>query len=340
MKNIKHPLVFTEWHHGGLFHFISLLFEKRLGGMVFGPVGYEWQKNGFWRLSKLPDTIKQYLEPSYTKEAADGWHYYYDKAELSTQRRIFLEEFKKMKFDIILCTLQEHEYSFRELWQKYQPQAKYIRLTGNVGEQVNWDNFYNYIDTSGLYRPPSSINSIVINQEFPLDHFYYQDPVNHRRISNFMNNLRETPALQIWEALKPKLLDFDFKMHGSNGDDGMIDGLNNLGQAMRESAFIFQIKHHGEGFGHVIHNAYACGRPVITLMEHYRGKLAEKFLRNDYSAIVIDDYDLDTLVRKIRYWSIPENHLRMCRNAYNIFRETVDFNDDEIRFREFMERLI
>lgn len=339
MKKIKHPLVFTEWHHGGLFHFISLLFEKRLGGMVFGPVGYEWEREGFWRLSKLPDTIKQYLEPSYTKEASDGWHYYYDKAELSTQRRIFLEEFKKMKFDIILCTLQEHEYSFRELWQKYQLQAKYIRLTGNVGEQVNWDNFYNYIDTSGLYQPTASINSIVINQEFPLDYFYYQDPMNHRRISNFMNNLRETPALQIWEALKSKLLDFDFKMHGSNGDDGMIDGLDRLGMAIRESSFIFQIKHHGEGFGHVIHNAYAVGRPVITLIEHYRGKLAEKFLRNDYSAIVIDNYDLDTLVKKIKYWAEPKNHIKMCRNAYGIFKNTVDFNADEKRFREFMKNL-
>jgi hypothetical protein len=339
MTELKRPLVLTEWHHGGLFQSMVHMFEKRLGGMVFAPVGYEWQQQGFWKLSQNPDTIKQYLEPSYCFVGPDGFLYYYDKAELKTQRRIQFQEFLQTKFDIILCTLAEHEYSFRELQEKYQPQAKFIRLSGNWGENINWDNFKNYIDTTGLYRPPEHVNTVVINQEFPLEHFYYQPPMNHQRISNFMNNLKESPALQIWEALKPKLLDFDFKMHGSNGDDGMIDGLDKLAQTMRESAFVFMIKHHGEGYGHVIHNAYACGRPVITMWEHYKGKLASRFLKDDYSCILIDNLDLDSLVKKIRYWSQPENHRRMCENAARLFRENVSFDSDEKKFRKFMGSL-
>jgi len=339
MEINNRPLVFTEWHHGGLFHSMAMLFEDRLSGTLVGPVGYEWANEGIWKLSKLPETIKQYLNPDVCVNGSDGFHYWLDKAEAYPQKRMTFEEFKNTKFDIILCTLQEHEYTFRELWQKYQPQAKYIRLCGNVGEQVNWDNFNNFIDTTKLYRPPASCNTVTIYQEFPAEQFFYTEPVNHQRISNFMNNLREAEALPIWETMKTKLLDFYFKMHGSLGDDGIINGLPQLAQAMRDSAFIFQVKHQGEGFGHVIHNAYAVGRPVIALKEFYIGKWAEHFLIDDYSAILIDDKDWDTLIKKIRYWSIPENHKRMCRNARRLFEKYVNFNDDERKFRKFMQRL-
>jgi len=331
--------VFTEWHHGGLFHAMAMMFEDRLGGTLFGPVGYDWVKEGIWKLSDNPDTQKQYLNPEVCTKGQDGFLYWLDKAENYPQRRITLEEFKKMKFDIILCTLQQHEYTFRELWQKYQPQAKYIRLCGNVGEQVNWDNFNNFIDTTKLYQPPANINSVVIHQEFPAEYFYYTEPVNHRRISNFMNQLHEAGAYQIWDGLKIRMLDFEFKMHGSGGDDGMIDGLPNLAQAMRESSFIFQIKHHGEGFGHIIHNAYAVGRPAIAMIEFYRGKLAEHFLIDDYSAIIVDNKDFNTLIEKIRYWSEPDHHRQMCRNARALFEKYVSFDDDEKRFREFLKKL-
>ena len=333
------PLVFTEWHHGGLFHAMAMMFEQRLGGTLVGPTGYEWANEGIWRLSKLPGTIRQYLNPEFCVNGSDGFKYYYDKGEDYAQKRVTLDEFKKLKFDIILCTLQEHEYSFRELMQRYQPQAKYIRLCGNVGEQVNWDNFNNFIDTTKLYRPPANINTVVIHQEFPADFFFFTEPTEHMRICNYMNNLPEARALPIWQQLKAELPEFTFKMHGSLGEDGMIDGLPQLAQSMRDSSFIFMVKHQGEGFGHVIHNAYAVGRPVIVQKEFYIGKLAESFLIDDYSAIVIDDKDWPTLIKKIRFWSQPENHKKMCRNARRLFEKYVDFDDDEKKFIKFIQKL-
>src|SRR3990167_2016940 len=103
MNNKKHPLVFTEWHHGGLFQAMVNTFEKRQGGLVFGPTGYEWKERNYWRLSDLPETVKQYLDPESIFQGQDGYQYYYDKAELRVQRRITFEQFKKIKFDIILC---------------------------------------------------------------------------------------------------------------------------------------------------------------------------------------------------------------------------------------------
>jgi hypothetical protein len=154
-----------------------------------------------------------------------------------------------------------------------------------------------------------------------------------------MNQLNEAKALPIWQELKEQLPEFEFKMHGSNGDDGMIDGLQAMGDAMRDMSFLFQVKHHGEGFGHVIHNCYSVGRPAIAMMEFYEGKLASRFLIDDFSAILIDDKDWPTLVSKIRYWSEPEKHLEMCRNARGLFEKYVNFDEDEKKFRVFMERL-
>jgi len=331
--------IFTEWHHGGLFHAQQMLWEKRLGWTLFGPVGTQWVSEGFWKLSEIPATIKQYLDPLSCEKREDGFFYYFDKGEQIWQRRLTLDQFKGMKFDVILCTLAEHESTFRELRNKYQPQAKYIRLSGNTGEHVNWDNFDNFIDTTGLYRPPENKNAVVIGQEFPLDTFGWAPPVKHKTIKNFMNQLRESNAIPIWQDLKYHLPDFEFKMHGSNGDDGMIDGLAALGDAMRDMSFLFQVKHHGEGFGHVIHNSYSVGRPAIAMMEFYKGKLASRFLIDDFSAILLDDKDWSSLVEKIRYWSEPEKHLEMCKNARSLFEKYVNFDEDEKKFRVFLERL-
>jgi hypothetical protein len=112
-----------------------------------------------------------------------------------------------------------------------------------------------------------------------------------------------------------------------------------MGDTMRDMAFLFQVKHHGEGFGHIIHNSYSVGRPAIAMMEFYKGKLASHFLIDDFSAILIDNKDWETLTEKIRYWSEPENHHRMCVNAKELFEKYVDFDIDERRFRVFLERL-
>jgi hypothetical protein len=331
--------VFTEWHHGGLFHSQQMLWEGRLGGKLFAPVGTQWVTEGYWKLSELPETIKQYLDPLSCRKDPDGYLYYPDESENIEQRRITFEQFKETKFDIILCTLQEHEIIYRDLQKKYQPQAKFIRLSGNTGERTDFSIFDNFIDTTGIYNPPPHINTVQMCQEFPLESFYFEEPKNHKTIKNFMNEMHTAKSLPIWEGLRALLPDYTFKMHGSNGDDGMIAGLPALGDSMRDMAFLFHVKHHGEGFGHVIHNSYSGGRPAIAMMEFYRGKLAEHFLIDDFSAILLDNKNYEQAVEKIRFWSIPENHLRMCKNARGLFEKYVNFDEDEKRFRKFLENL-
>jgi len=331
--------VFTEWHHGGLFHAQQLLWEKRLGYKLFAPVGFDWVLEGFWKLSENPATQRQYLDPLSCEMGDDGFLRYWDKGEQIWQRRITLSQFKEMQFDFVVGSLSEHCESFRRLQKQYQPNAKFIRLSGNTGEQVDWSLFDNFIDTTGLYNPPREINRVVIHQEFPLETFYYEEPKKHKSIKNFMNQLNEARALPVWNWLKKELPEFEFKMHGSGGDDGMIDGLAALGDSMRDMGFLFQVKHHGEGFGHVIHNTYSVGRPAIAAIEFYRGKIAEHFLIDNESAILLDNKDPGEVVEQIRFWSEPENHLKMCKKARELFVQYVDFDEDERKFRQFLANI-
>jgi len=331
--------VFTEWHHGGLFQAIVNLFEKRLGGLVFAPVGFEWVENNYWRYALWPETIKQYLDPASCLPSADGWLYYYDPAELRVQRRITFEQFKKTKFDILLCTLAEHQGIYVELKEKYQKQAKLVRLTGNALENIDFENYKNLIDTTALYHPPEDINYILLHQEFPLSYFFYSPPNETKKIKVFINEFSSQPEKVLFDELKKRLPEFQFFVHGSHGEDGFITGLDKLGEAIRDSTFIFHPKRLGEGYGHLIHNFYSCGRPVITFKEYYRGKIAEKLLMDGVTAIFMDGLSLDEIVNKIRYYSDPCRLFKMSLNAHQIFKKEVDFDEEEKEFRKFMARL-
>jgi hypothetical protein len=339
MAKIKEPIVFTEWHHGGLFQAIVNLFEKRLGGLVFAPVGFEWVENHYWRYALRDETIKQYLDPASCLLGSDGFFYYYDPAELRTQRRITFKQFKEMKFDILLCTLTEHQDIYVELKEKYQKKAKLIRLSGNAFEMIDFYNYKNFIDTTALYHPPKDVNYILLHQEFPLRYFFYTPPKETKKIKVFINEFPSQPEKFLFDELKKRLREFQFFVHGSHGDDGFITGLDKLGEAIRDSSFIFHPKRLGEGYGHLIHNFYACGRPVITFKEYYRGKIAERLLIDGVTAIFMDGLSLDEIVNKIRYYSDPGRLFKMSLNAYQIFKKMVNFDREEKEFRNFMARL-
>lgn len=331
--------VFTEWHHGGLFHSQQLLWEKRLGNKLFGPVGFEWAEAGIWRLSTVPSTIKQYLDPADCELREDGFYYHYDPGEEIWQRRVTLDQFRAMNWEIILCTLQEHEESFLKLRDENCPAAMYIRLVGNTGEQVNWSRIKNFIDTTGLYLPPPGINAVQMAQEFDLTNFTYEAPENPKTIINLMNCLPEADAFAIWNYLKRKLPDYKFLMFGGKGEDGNLSGLKAISEALKGSGWLFQVKHHGEGFGHVIHNAFACGRPSLTVFEYYRGKMAGRYMRDQETCLMFDNKDPEEVVKEIRYFSEPERHRKMCEACRAEFEKYIDFDRDEANFRQFLARL-
>ena len=78
---------------------------------------------------------------------------------------------------------------------------------------------------------------------------------------------------------------------------------------MQESKYGFHCKTGGDGYGHVIHQYAAVGRPLIYRSSQYKNRLAEKFLENDITGFDLDQYTPLEVRDRIRIMS-HEDHLR------------------------------
>ena len=130
--------------------------------------------------------------------------------------------------------------------------------------------------------------------------------------------------------------DFTFKCHGVLNEDGNLPS-SLMPEAIRSSAFVCHLKFWGDGYGHTLHSAAACGKPVITKSRYFDGMMAGSLLEDGKTSIDITD-DVLGNVEKIRYWSEPARYAEMSRNMRERFLKVVDFDEEEKRIREFLDR--
>ncbi len=332
--------VFADYHHGGLYHALHLLFVERLGWELYRPIGMEWADKRIWLYSENPPTQRQYLDPVNCELRPDGYYYWRDHSEEIDHRCVTFDQFKALDFDLILATVWQHTYTFSDLQKVEKPKAKYARLCGNSGEPMDWPVHPNLIDTTSLYQEPFGCNRVVIHQEFPYHLFYYQPPPIQKRICSYLNCFNETPYYPIWHEYKAKMPDFEWKMYGLNGDDGFMSPVSTLAQSMRETSFIWHIKAHGEGYGHIVHNAFAVGRPIITVKSYYEGKMIYPFLEDGITCLDLEGRSVEENVQRIREFSEPERLAKMSETCRDRFKQEVDFAADAEKFKDWLSRLI
>ena len=124
------------------------------------------------------------------------------------------------------------------------------------------------------------------------------------------------------------------------GRDGAKHGTLEVARAIQKSQFIWHVKAGGDGYGHVLFNSYACGRPAIVKKSYYSGKLGEKLLIDGETCIDIDGLDNQQIIDKINYHSQVEVYNKMSTRAYQNFKANVDFDADADKIAEFLERLV
>jgi hypothetical protein len=54
--------VLADFHHGSLLRSLVMLFEDRLGMELYRPIGLQWLHRGYWAISNLKGTAKQFLD--------------------------------------------------------------------------------------------------------------------------------------------------------------------------------------------------------------------------------------------------------------------------------------
>lgn len=350
--------LFTDFHHSSLLRATNMLFGDRLHMMVYRPIGVEWYDEGYWAINNQPDTAKQFLDldqaftpgdntPALNKltverdqilgeTQADGVYYCADPGNLTAHRACTLEFFKNNRFDYVIASIPAHVPLYEDLIRKYQPTAKLIIQMGN-----NWniDNYAGKNVLASIAPTLTAANAYFYHQEFDTEIFRPTPVVPSKNIYSFVNVIQNTGIgwndfLELERALAGQ--GFNFKAYGGQCRDGNKTGPRETAISMRAAQFIFHVKPGGDGYGHVIHNAYAVGRPVITRASHYAGQLAERlFIPGTF--IDLDKYgrgEVKNIVTRLTY--TPDELAAMGARAAERFREVVNFEHEAQEIKEWL----
>lgn len=344
--------VLTDFHHTSLLRSLVLLFEDRLGAELYRPIGMEWFEEGFWAINNQVDTARQFLAvdsqpvdntPPLNRaewQRADGTYDILDPGAKTSHRACTLAYFKQNRFDFVIASIPAHVPLFKELIAKYQPQAKLIVQMGN-----NW-NLEEYRDYNVLASIAPQLGggprTMFYHQEFDLQVFRDTPVPAARKVYSFVNVIRNSGiGWNDYSELKRIMerLGWEFRSYGGQCPDGNMNGAEETAKKMREAAFIFHVKPGGDGFGHVIHNAYAVGRPLITRPSHYRGQLAEQLLVPG-TFIDLDRYgrgEVKNILTRLMF--DPDSLERMGRLAAQRFDEVVNYEREAQEIQAWLSTL-
>lgn len=333
--------VLADMHHEALWHSFELLFEKRLGWQLFRPIGIEWFNQGFWKgasdYNNNLGTIGQYLGLRGKEPDKNG------VAEVDGTNGLTLEGFKTMDIDILVASIPTHVKTFSDLIKKYKPNAKLIYQVGNHFGAVDFSLVKNLMSSTMPENVPSGVNKVFYHQEFDLNIFKYEPPKESKTIRSFVHTLSTAPHFQNdWRdflELEKRLPEFKFEAYGAGCRDGCIGGEQEIARLMADSLFGFHLKAGGDGYGHTVHNWFACGRPVIVRRSQYRDKLAGQLMIDGLTCIDLDNDGIEENVKRIKLFSEPEKYNKLCQNAYDQFKKVVDFDNEFIKIKKFLENL-
>jgi hypothetical protein len=347
--------VLTDYHHDDLFYSLQLLFEKRLGWELYRPMGLEWYEQGYWNIFPHIDTARQFLgidqasnrprdirgNPLSDRECLnaryvedDGIYYIANPTKDNIQRGISLEKFKNTEFDVLLSSIPQHVAPYNELITKFQPKAKHIFQVGNAWGHVL--GVKNLLASTAPFSVPSDIRACFYHQEFDTSMFCYEAPTAYDRVNSYIHWMRAPECMKQVASYLPS---WNFKSYGA-GMEETISLTSNIAKTMKASAFTWHHKPEGDGYGHIIHNSYACGRPAIVWRQHYKNKLASDLFVPG-NCIFADGLSAEDLAKAIHRYAHPNNHIQMCEKAVKRFQEVVNFDYEfDNVIKPFMENLI
>lgn len=322
--------IFSDFHHSSLFTSLKLLFEDRLGHTVYRPIGLEWFEQGYWKIAEpynnYPGTVEQFLKPGSTP--TDGTPPLND----NTYDCITLEQFKEMDIDIIIASIPAHIQAYKRLIREHKPNAKLIYHIGNIGwhNDIPWNEVDNVMASVKPFEVPIGKNVVFYRQEFDTKVFRPLLGANIRKmITSFVNIL---PQPEKFNRLKELLPDYAFGAFGAACPNGVVNNISEIAAIMQTSRFGYHNKPHGDGYGHVIHNWMAVGKPVILNFNDYKDKLAGDFLD-----VCIDlDQGVEQVASIINNMSDLE-YIDLSNKVQDRFNEVVDFEQDAVNVKRFIE---
>jgi hypothetical protein len=365
--------VLMDYHHHDLWESMELLCE-RLGWELYRPIGMDWFEQGYWNHERKfwGDAIaRQYLEPWGSDTNDYDASFRIDQSHGRIHKMLSLEQARALRPDIVISSLAHNHEGFArfasEVGATFGLQIGNVRFGAIDMAEDRWD-LAAFGLVSGLMPVEPPKPHVVYHQEFSLTDFRYEPPplrvgdridravmgvIDGERdrfiVSSFVQCYPQTDWAYKWfQDVAHAAPDLDWRVYGAYGDApqdeyaaGNLDKCADVASAMRASDVIWHAKRWSDGYGHVIHNAFAVGRPVFGFESYYRDQLAGALWEDGVTSIDIERRSVDEiagLLRELR--DDPDKHLRMCEAAAQRFREVVDFDAEAERIRDLFARVL
>jgi hypothetical protein len=329
----------VDRHQADLFWAMQRLFEDRLGLPVFTPVGPEWWDEGVWQFGIVfgDDRLaRQYihLNAQWQPTVTDGLYSTIDQHH--TDRAIYgvtLDLARRQKWTAVVATVQENQPGFARFAAEMG--AKYLYQVGNTRQQIDWA--LDPVCLNSTADVALTGRGALVAQEFDKDRtFRFREPSNRRSVASFVNLLPLIP--DPWAAfndLRVRLPDWRFRSFGHSCPEGLLRPVGMIAEEMADTGWAFMDKVTGDGFGHIIHNWAAIGRPLIGHARYYEGQRAAYFWRDGETCIDLDLHSPDEAAEIMA--TMPDaQYLAMCRAIRATLDANVDWAADAERVRALL----
>ena len=334
--------VFADFHHHALYESLRILFEDRFGWELYRPIGMEWFAEELWNYERAEwgeNVAHQYLDPwSDDIDRGDHW----ERRDRKYPNRIFkmvtLEQYRAQRWDFVIATLDHNDTAYAKIAR--EKGARFGIEIGNQWGDRAWGEKPFVLSAIKPDPWPDGIEGVTLRQEFDLDQFRYEPPGPFGIISSFMQCYPEGAGYSDWTQAARLAPDLDWRVYGAYGtasDDewkaGDIERVDDISVAMRASSVGWHVKRWSDGFGHVIHNWFALGRPVLAWTSYYDGRwdglrrISADLFREGVTSFDITGKPAEYSVGIIRELARDQDrYLRMCEETAAHFRRIVDFD--------------
>jgi hypothetical protein len=346
--------VLADYHHHDLWESMELL-AARLGWELYRPIGMEWFEQGYWNHERKwhGDAVaRQYLQPWHSDDLLHPE--YWRRLDTSHGRQLkmlTLDQARHADLDLVISTLaHNHEGMHRfatEVGATFGLQIGNVRFSPIDMQEDRWDlAAFGLVSGRMPVEPPKP--HVVYRQEFALRP--YTAPPRHERpvVASFVQCYPESPTYVALTSMAPTMPEFDWRVYGAYGaaplDEyaaGNIGVCSQVADAMADSDIAWHAKAWSDGYGHVIHNWFAIGRPVFGIESYYRDQIAGDLWIDGVTSIDIERRSADEVraeLRRLR--DDPDHHLRMCEAAAARFREVVDFDAEADNIRAMLAQVL
>lgn len=342
----------ADFHHSDLFEAHQLTLGDRLGFEVFAPYGMQWFDSWTWQFEKPVhgDAVaRQYLLGIWqgAEPDANGIVAIPDTRHPGRiLRGITYDAAMAQRWDFVLSSVPANAPGFRTFAQSTG--AQWLVHVGNQWGDEAWGLRPDAAIITTTSVVPTGIPHVVVHQEFRLTDFRFEPPEIIRRfqapyfylgpIRSFVNCFPEMTSEYQGNFVPTAALghDFEWQVYGAYGT-APIDrfAAGNLstnpaeGDAMRGAGAIWHSKHWSDGFGHVVHRAFAVGRPVFGYQRYYADKLAGPLWEDGVTSFDVERRSREEVVNELRRLrDDPDHYLSVCEAAAKRFRDVVDFEED------------